>query len=145
MGSIENTNMGDARFQGLLESYLRLHSRQESLQDLSDHLDEDTLTAFTEGNLTMREADPLVSHLSDCSFCRHKTSELVRLDLALAETEGAAAVAKTPEPAKVSDVLNGILSRLFDGGEAAVFAHEEKKEDGCENDDKVKAEDKDKQ
>lgn len=126
MGSTENINVGDVRFQGLLKSYLRLRSSTGSPQITTHHLDEDTLSAFTEGNLSQREATPIVSHLADCSFCRHKTAELVRLDLAFAESELSPAIVETREPSKVSEVLSGILSRLFGTGEAAVFAHEEK-------------------
>jgi len=126
MGSTENISIGDARIQSLLESFLRLRSTVENREGSNLHLDEDTLAAFTEGNMTMREATPIVSHLSDCTFCRHKTSELIRLDLAFAEDQPSLARAENREPAKVSEVLSGILSRLFGTGESAVFAHEEK-------------------
>ena len=128
MGSTENIDMADIGFQGLLERYLKLRTRHESTQNLSDHLDEDTLNAFTEGNLIRREAGPVVSHLADCSFCRHKTADLVRLDMAFAPTDESAPPVAAGEPSKVSDVITGIISRLFGGSEAAVFAHEEKPE-----------------
>lgn len=126
MGNIENTLTGDVRFQALLEGYMRLRARQQSVSEAAGHLDEDTLSAFTEGNLTMREADPIVAHLSDCSFCRHKTAELVRLDLAFAEMDAAPASEPETGTSRVSEVMNGILQKLFGGSEAAVFAHEEK-------------------
>lgn len=132
MGSTEKINNGDAKFEALLGRYLLLRSRGESPQHTADHMDEDTLTAFTEGNLTFRESDNTVMHLADCSFCRHKTAELVRLDLDLTETFAAPAAIEAHEPAKVSEVLGGILSRLFGSGESAVFAHEEKKDDAKE-------------
>lgn len=125
MGNIKDNNVNDAKILSLFEGYLRQRSAQGTPTNLGDHLDEDALTAFTEGNLTMREADPLVSHLSDCSFCRHKTSELVRFDLAFGESETKRAADPGREPSKVSDVVSGILGRLFGGGEAAVFAHED--------------------
>jgi hypothetical protein len=128
MGSTDKINIADARLGGLLGQYLRQPSRSDSSRDLSDHLDEDTLTAFTEGNLTVREGGPVVGHLADCSFCRHKTADLVRLDLAFADTEVVYAGAESREPAKVSEVLSGILARLFGSGESAVFAHEETEE-----------------
>lgn len=129
MGSIENIRPSDERFQGLLARYLMLRSQSVSPQQTSGHLDEDLLAAFVEGNLTFRESDSAVGHLADCSFCRHKTAELIKLDLELAEPTPAAAIAETREPAKVSEVLSGILSRLFGSGEAAVFAHEDKDAD----------------
>lgn len=132
MGSTEKINNGDAKFEALLGRYLLLRSRGESPQSIGDHMDEDTLTAFTEGNLTFRESDAAVTHLADCGFCRHKTAELVRLDLALSEPEPVSGILVAGEPAKVSEVIGGILSRLFGSGESAVFAHEEKKDDGTE-------------
>ena len=144
MGSTDDINTADVRIQGLLERYFRLRSKDESPQNFAVHLDEDTLAAFTEGNLTMRESDPVVNHLSNCSFCRHKTAELVRLDLAFAETDDAAATVTAQQPSKVSEVLSGILSRLFGGGEAAVFAHEEKKNAEGEDNTEIKPEPEDK-
>ncbi len=132
MGSTEKNEILDAGFEELLGRYLLLRSRSESLQQIGDHMDEDTLTAFTEGNLTFRESDSAVTHLADCSFCRHKTAELVRLDLALAEPDTTNSVLDSHEPSKVTEVIGGILSRLFGSGESAVFAHEEKE---GENDD----------
>ena len=129
MGSTENINVADARFQSLLGRYLQFRSVSDTGQAENLHLDEDTLAAFTEGNLTMREATPIVGHLSDCSFCRHKTSELIRLDLAFAGDKISPNTVESREPAKVSEVLGGILSRLFGTGDAAVFAHEEKPEE----------------
>lgn len=127
MENTKNTNVSDTDILALFEGYLRRRSTQGTLSNLGDHLDEDALTAFTEGNLTMREADPLVSHLSDCSFCRHKTAELVRFDLAFGESETVGIAEPVRESSKVSDVVSGILGRLFGGGEAAVFAHEDTK------------------
>lgn len=129
MGNIENTIPGDVRFQALLEGYIRLRARQNSVSETVDHLNEDTLSAFSEGNLTMREADPIVTHLTDCSFCRHKTAELVRLDLAFAEMDTASAAEPETSTSRVSEVMNGILQKLFGSNEAAVFAHEEKPTD----------------
>jgi hypothetical protein len=90
----------------------------------SDHLDEDMLTAFVEGNLTEQEAKPVSTHLVGCSFCRHITAELIKLDYAFAEDSQAVPVTNA-EPTKVADVLSGILSRIFGGNDGAVFAHEE--------------------
>ncbi len=140
MGSTENINVGDARFQGLLESYLRVRTAGDQLIDADRHLDEDTFAAFVEGNMSMREATPVISHLSDCGFCRHKTAELVRLDLAFSETEVTASTSQIA-PTRTADVIEGILSRLFGSGDAAVMAHEEKPTDEpSAEDDKSKAE-----
>jgi hypothetical protein len=127
-------NPTDLKIQGLLDRYLRVRSANNSFENGQAHLDEDSLAAFVEGNLTRREAQPMVNHMVDCSFCRNITAELVRMDLAFAENvQPVAAVAS--QPTKVSEVLSGILSRIFGTSDGAVFAHheedskEEKKEE----------------
>jgi hypothetical protein len=123
----------DVRIQGLLEQYLRLRASDRDLTVTSGrHLDEDSLNAFVEGNLGEREAAPILTHLVNCSFCRHVTAELVRLDFAFAETERADAVQESREPTKVSEVLSGILSRIFGTNDGAVFAHQESEDDDGE-------------
>ena len=126
------TNPQDLQIQGLLDRYLRLQNPGNNSALQNQHLDEDSLAAFTEGNLSEREAKPIVSHLVDCSFCRHLTAELVRLDLAFAGEDVQIAAVEN-QPSKISEVLNNLLSRIFGTNDGAVFAHEEKKEDS-END-----------
>ncbi len=123
-------NPQEAKIQGLLGRYLTLRSSSKDALGAGEaHLDEDSLAAFVEGNLARREAMPIVSHLVDCSFCRHVTSELVRLDMAFAETAAPVKFAGDAEPSKVSEVLNGLLSRIFGTRDGAVFAHHETDED----------------
>ena len=121
-------NPQDLQIQGLLDRYLRLQNPGNNPALQSQHLDEDSLSAFTEGHLSQREAKPVISHLVNCSFCRRVTSELVRLDLALAG-DGVQIAAVENQPSKISEVLNNLLSRIFGTSDDAVFAHEEKKED----------------
>lgn len=126
----------DIQIQGLLDNFLRLRS-SGNYQEISreNHLSEDSLAAFVEGNLNQREATPIVSHLVDCSFCRHVTAELVRLDFAFAETEFARPVmSETAEPSRISEVLSGLMGRIFGSNEGAVFAHEEKEENSDKTD-----------
>jgi len=123
---MNNMTPQENKIQGLLDRYLRLRNASSGPAFTPEnHLDDDSLTAFMEGNLSEREARPVVAHLVDCSFCRHVTTELVRLDLAFAESEPAGARIESPEPSKVSEVLNGILSRIFGTSDGAVFAHQE--------------------
>jgi len=126
-----NTQLNDtnnAKIQGILARYLELRSAEQARSEFSSHLDEDTLNAFTEGMISRREALPVVQHLGDCSFCRHRTVELVRLDMFFAEQDEPVAIKQAAsEPISVSSVLSGILSRIFGSSDAAVFAHEEKK------------------
>lgn len=127
-------NPQDIQIQGVLDSYLRSRVSDKNLVWQERHLDEDSLTAFAEGNLSERELQPVVGHLVECSFCRQVTTELVRLDLAFAEKEVEAVVAEK-RPSKISEVLESLLSHVFGANDGAVFAHEEKKEDseGAEN------------
>lgn len=126
-----NINPREIKIQGLVDSYLRKEALINDFETV-DHLDEDTLTAFVEGNLTELEAKPITRHLVGCSFCRHITAELVKLDLAFAEETQPALVPEN-EPTKVSEVLGGILSKIFGKTDGAVFAHEESKEENSNN------------
>ncbi len=119
----------EAAIENLVGQFLKARSGREfNRAATGPHLDQDSLAAFTEGALSEREAKPVVSHLVDCSFCRHVTAELIRLDMAFAETPATLA-AETAEPRKVSEVLSGLLSKIFGTTDNAVFAHEEKEED----------------
>lgn len=120
------TNPQNIQIQGLIDRYLRSQDSEDKLTS-QKHLDEDSLAAFTEGNLNEREAQPIIRHLVDCSFCRHVTAELVRLDLAFAEETVQVAMIEN-QPSKISEVLSNLLSRIFGTNDSAVFAHQEKEE-----------------
>jgi len=129
MENTGNMNSQELRIQGLLDRYLASRDSNENPATNALHLDDDSLTAFAEGRLSQREAAPMISHLVDCSFCRHITTELVRLDLEFApETEAVRPVIREAEPSKISEVLSGLLSRIFGTGGQAVEAYDEKKE-----------------
>ena len=132
-----NITPQDAAIQNLIGQFLKARSASQfNRAATGPHLDNDSLAAFTEGSLSEREAKPIVSHLVDCSFCRHVTAELIRLDLAFAENTAAAPIAETAEPSRVSEVLSGLLSKIFGTTDGAVFAHEQKtdEEDNKEDD-----------
>src|SRR5215213_9732869 len=134
---MENTgkiNIEEIRIQGLLDRYLNRQAAG-ALSTQENHLDEDSLTAFVEGNLSARESKPIVSHLVDCSFCRHVTAELVRLDLAFAD-EQVQTVVQENQPSKISEVLNNLLVRIFGTNDSAVFAHHETEEQAENKEDK---------
>lgn len=120
----------ELKIQGVLDGYLRTTSSNNDL-NLSNHLDEDTLTAFVEGNLTETEAKPITTHLVSCSFCRHISAELIKLDMAFAEEAQVVTITES-EPTKVSEVLGGILTRIFGTNDSAVFAHQEDEKDESE-------------
>ena len=130
------TSPHDIQIQGLLDRYMRSEISSENFIGQARHLDEDLLAAFVEGNLGERETKPIVNHLVECSFCRHVTAELVRLDLAFAE-EDVKFVAIENQPSRISEVLSGLLSRIFGTNDDVVFAHqeqEEKEEKGADED-----------
>jgi hypothetical protein len=135
MENKELINSRDIQIQGLVDRYLRSQNSNNNTTLPGEHLDEDSLTAFTEGNLSEREARPMISHLVDCSFCRHVTTELIRLDLAFADETVRAATVAENQPSKVSEVLSNLLSRIFGTNDSAVFAHQETEEDSEKADD----------
>ncbi len=139
MENTGNTNPQEIKIQGLLDRFLKVRSAAGGALTNQDHLDEDTLAAFVEGNVRAREAKPIVSHLADCSFCRNITAELVRLDIVFADAPEPVAVAEA-QPSKIADVLNGILTRIFGSNEGAVFAHHE--DDEPEDDEKPESREK---
>jgi hypothetical protein len=125
MENTGNIKLEELRIQGLLDRFLNRQSAASGLSTQQNHLDDDSLTAFVEGNLSERESKPIVSHLVDCSFCRHVTAELVRLDLAFAD-EQVQTVVEESQPSKISEVLSGLLAKIF--GTNEVFAHNEAEE-----------------
>ena len=128
-----NLTLEELNIQKLLDRFLHLRASGQDFAKDAEHLDEDSLTAFVEGNLVRREAQPVINHLVACSFCRHITAELVKLDFAFARESGP--VANSSEsPSKISEVLHGLFSRIFASTDNTVFAHqeEEEKEDDTE-------------
>ena len=145
MANVSNLNQEEMKIQGLLGRYLSARSSAEQgINTGVDHLDDDALSAFIEGGLSEREARPIVSHLVDCTFCRHMTLELVRLDLAFANTSEVRVPVQEQEPAKISQVLNGILTRIFGTRDGAVFAHHDSEEDEKDSKEEDETSDKEK-
>ncbi len=120
-------NAEEIKIQGLLDRYLRVRSANNNNFN-DNHLDEDSITAFVEGKISERESPTIVQHLTDCSFCLNVTGELAKLNAVFAMDDIVVAN-PTKEPMKISEVLGGIMTRIFGTNDGAVFAHEEKKED----------------
>ncbi len=128
MANTDNMNPQEIRIQGLLARYLAARqSEKRAALDTGSHLDQDLLSAFVEGNLSEREAKPVLSHLVDCSFCLHVSAELIRLDAAFAENESTVTHTAT-EPARISEVLSGLFSKIFGTSDGAVFAHQDEED-----------------
>jgi hypothetical protein len=125
----------EIKIQGLLDNYLKFGAAKKNTNDY--HLNEDSLTAFVEGRISERESKTLVQHLVDCSFCLNVTGELAKMNAVFAEDAiSIPSIAK--EPTRVSEILGGILNKIFGTSDGAVFAHEEKK--SAENTDENKEE-----
>lgn len=124
---INSENIG---IQQMLQNYLRLRATTVP-SNAGAHLDEDSLTAFVEGTLSARENNMFTAHLSGCGFCLHKTAELAQLQAYFEGDERTVETATEAQPARISEVLSGLFSRLFGSFETeqTVFAHEEKKEE----------------
>ena len=123
----------EIKIQGLIDRYLHFRSANTGFSNQENHLDEDSLTAFVEGRLGERESPSIIKHLIECSFCLHVTGDLAKLNAVFAEEEAVIPMA-TKEPMRVSEVLNGLLSRFFGTSDNAVFAHQEDEEDKSEKD-----------
>ena len=127
----ENIENVDNRFQVLVDNFLRNNDQRKDVD--TSHLDQDTLAAFVEGNISQRESTPIVAHLVGCGFCRNITSDLVRLDIAFAEETSSPAAAET-SPSSVSEVMSSLFARIFGSSGAEVFAHSEPEEDKKDKD-----------
>ncbi len=123
MKSKGKENLREENFRLLIENYVRAGVPSAEFED-SEHLDGDTISAFIEGGLNEKESSPITSHLVSCSFCRHKSAELLRLDAEFAEAP-APVPSSESSPTRVSDVIGGIIGKLFGSQEGAVFAHQE--------------------
>jgi hypothetical protein len=117
----------DVETQRLLELYFAVASEPSSrVADKGGrHIEGDTLAAFVESSLSLRESEPVVAHLVDCGFCRKTSVELIRLQNEFS-AEPIADVVRQGESSKISQVLSNLLEKLIGRGDATVFAHEEK-------------------
>ncbi len=125
MANTVEMNQQEKTIQGLIGQYLAAGPR---ITAKTDHLDQDTLTAFVEGSLNRQAGESAVGHLVACSYCRHISAELIRLDMEFAETSPVAVTANET-PGKISEVLSGLFSKIFGTADGAVFAHNEDEKD----------------
>lgn len=129
MASDLKFNTPEERTQRLIGRYLKaLEIRSRSTAANGPHMDEDTLSAFVEGSLSERETAPVIRHLVDCSFCRHVSTELIRLDAALVDKPYEQITATESSPTRISDVLSRLFSKILGQNEGAVFAHNDEQE-----------------
>jgi Putative zinc-finger len=97
---------------------------------LDMHLDEDALNAFVEGRLSDRESAPLIKHLVACGYCRHATSQLVRLDAETGQAGAPMPGLAPEEPGLIRRLLEDLAARVLPSSqEDAVFAYHAPAED----------------
>lgn len=103
----------------------RLKSRlpaEVMLDPFAEHLDEDAICAFVEGRLEEAEAAPVTSHLVACSFCRHTTAQLIKLESQFDSSDHAAV---NEGPGRVRLWLESLAARVSPSFEEdAVFAYQ---------------------
>ncbi len=122
-----NFNPGEKRFEQLLKLYLKRRSLDPTA-NVVEHLDEDLLTAFAEGRLTKRVEASIVSHLIECSACRHSVFFIFRLTEQL-EANTNLAVTSTVKSNSFHEFWNQLRVKVFNQTDNAVFAHQEAVED----------------
>lgn len=94
------------------------------------HLDEDALNAFVEGRLSDRESAPLINHLVACAYCRHATSQLLRLEAETGRVSIQAPELAPEEPGLIRRLLDDLAARVLpSSGEETVFAYHAPAED----------------
>ncbi|RIJ93232.1 MAG: hypothetical protein DCC44_06820, partial [Acidobacteria bacterium] len=96
----------------------------------------DTISAFVDGGLTLRELDPVVAHLADCGYCRTSTAALLRLEAEFAEM-AAPAREMQPESAGLAEALSTWFAKLFGSSAEGVFAHGERSENDTKDGEKA--------
>lgn len=117
----------------MIHQHLRRRALVATPMLAATHLDEDALSAFTEGRLSETESSPVVKHLIACSFCRNITAQLVRLDSEVAEKSSSVPASSSPaqeEPGRIRRLLEDLAARVFPpSDDEAVFAYHAPAED----------------
>lgn len=107
----------------MVHAHLRRRLQIEPPIAPDEHLDDDLLSAFTEGRLNENETAPVLGHLVACSFCRHITAQLVRLDSKVGETKDSLPTTQE-DPGRMRRLLDDLGSRVFvPSDDEVVFAY----------------------
>jgi hypothetical protein len=116
----------------------RLKTRVPAESAFEVHLDEDSISAFVEGRLEEGESSPVISHLVACSFCRHTTAQLIRLESQFDSLDDAEV---EEGPGRVRLFLDSLAARVTPSFEEdAVFAYQNPEGDPGENGEQPAAE-----
>lgn len=131
----EQFNQENQQIGQLLGAFLK-SKKSETIAVNDAHLDEDSISAFVDGSLSNREAEPIMRHLVGCSPCRKITAQLARL---AEELNGQPEVmpSTAPQTSRLQQFLQNLGLSSFGLGDEAVFAHndsaEEDKKEETEN------------
>ena len=83
-----------------------------------------------EGRLNERESAPIIKHLVACNYCRHATSQLVRLDSEIGTAQTPTPTPSQQEPGRIRRLLEDLAARVLPSSdEDAVFAYHAPAED----------------
>ena len=132
----EQFNQDNQQIGQLLGAFLKSKQSETFAAASEAHLDEDSISAFVDGALTRREAEPVMRHLVGCSPCRKITAQLARLAEELYEQPETLASA-APQTSRLQQFLQSLGLSSLGIGDEAVFAHN----DAAEEDQKEGAED----
>lgn len=120
MGSKPNTETDAIR--QLIDRRLKTRLPAEVVAHFDGHVDDDSISAFVEGRLDANESAPLISHLVQCSACRHTTAQLVRLE---SEVEQENEPAADEGPGRMRSFIDNLAARITPSFEEdAVFAYQ---------------------
>ena len=126
-------NQENQKISRLLEAFLKRSGQSNDLASNNEHLNEDALSAFVEGDLSRREAAPLLKHLVNCSLCRKITAQLVQLAMEFEEKPEIQLV--NTSQSRLNKFFGSLTAPNFGFADDAVFAHQEPaKENQPEND-----------
>ncbi len=129
MPRIENNNQNETA-QRMIGLYLQRRALVAPPVVAGEHMDEDSLSAFIEGRLSEREAQPIISHLIGCGSCRRVTTQLIRLEEAIGDMAPVVPPVVPREPSRIRRLLDELAARVLPAADdAAVFAYHAPAED----------------
>ena len=116
----QSTKKETAAIRYMIHHRLKTYTEVEALDA---HPDEDTVSAFLEGQLDEAGSSQMVSHLITCGSCRHTTAQLTRLDSPI--NAGDDSPLKDEGLGRVRLLLEGLASRVMPSSEEdVVFAYQ---------------------
>jgi hypothetical protein len=116
----QSTKKETAAIRYMIHHRLKTYTEVEALDA---HPDEDTVSAFLEGQLDEAGSSQMVSHLIACGSCRHTTAQLTRLDSPINAEDDS--TLKDEGLGRVRLLLEGLASRVMPSSEEdVVFAYQ---------------------